>query len=89
MHPIEKYIKHFSKASIGGSLSINDLKEKELSGLSLTWAEKKAIVNYDSFRISELNEQKDEKSFHKKYMQLQVMANLGSYDEFLKDQYQK
>ncbi len=89
MHHIEKYIKHFSKSSIGGSLSINDLKEKELSGLSLSWSEKKAIVNYDSFRISELNAQKDEQAFHKKYMQLQVMANLGSYEEFLKEQYQK
>ena len=88
MHPIEKYIKHFSKSTIGGTVSINDLKEKELNGLNLTLDEKKAIVNYDSFRIRTLNEQKEEKAFHQKYMQLQVMANLGPYEEFLKDQYQ-
>ena len=64
------------------------MKEKELNGLSLTWEEKKAIVNYDSFRIKSLNEQKEEKAFHQKYMQLQVMANLGPYEEFLKEQYQ-
>lgn len=88
MHNLEKYIKNFSKSSIGGTISINDLKEKELNGLSLTWEEKKAIVNYDSFRIKSLNEQKEEKAFHQKYMQLQVMANLGPYEEFLKEQYQ-
>lgn len=87
MQNIDKYIKHFSKSVIGGTISINDLKDRELNGLSLSMDEKKAIVNYDSFRIKVLNEQKDDKSFHNKYLQLQVMANLSPYDEFLKEQY--
>ena len=87
MQNIDKYLKHFSKSVIGGTISINDLKDRELSGLSLSMDEKKAIVNYDSFRIKVLNEQKDDKSFHNKYLQLQVMANLSPYDEFLKEQY--
>lgn len=79
--------KYFAKADIGGVPSINDLREKEFNGEPLTIKEKQALVNFDRFRINELNAQKDDLAFHKKYRELQVMANLGDYEEFLKEKY--
>ncbi|MCE3279219.1 MAG: hypothetical protein K0S44_1410 [Bacteroidetes bacterium] len=34
-----------------------------------------------------LNAQTDDMAFHKRYQELQVMANLGDYQEFLKEKY--
>lgn len=79
--------KYFAKADINGSLSINDLREKEFNGERLTQKEKQALTNFDAYRISELNAQKDDMSFHQRYRELQVMANLGEYEEFLKKKY--
>ncbi|MDQ3045925.1 MAG: hypothetical protein M3R27_00120 [Bacteroidota bacterium] len=79
--------KYFAKADIGGSPSINDLREKEFNGEPLTMKEKQALVNFDQFRISELNAQKDDMAFHKRYRELQIMANLGDFEEFLKEKY--
>lgn len=78
---------YFAKADIGGTPSINDLREKEFSGERLTQKEKQALVNFDRFRINELNAQTEDMAFHKKYQELQVMANLGDYTEFLKEKY--
>jgi hypothetical protein len=69
------------------SLSINDLREREFSGKSLTDEQKLALSNFDKFRIYELNKQADDISFHNRYRELQVMANLGNYEEFLKEKY--
>lgn len=89
MQNFQKYQKYFSKAIIGGTISINDLKEKELdSEDELSMEERQAIINYDSYRLKELNKQEDEKAFHNKYIQLQVMANLSPFEEFLKEKYQ-
>lgn len=79
--------KYFAKADIGGVPSINDLREKEFNGEPLTQKEKQALVNFDRFRLNELNAQTDDISFHKKYQELQVMANLGDYIEFLNEKY--
>lgn len=82
---VNSYLQEAGIAS--GGLTINDLREKEYSGKSLTKQERIALANYDKFRISELNKQQDDLSFHKRYRELQVMANLGNYEEFLKDKY--
>jgi hypothetical protein len=79
--------KYFAKAEIGGAVSINDLREKELSGELLSLKEKQALANFDRFRIAELRKQSDDMAFHERYRQLQIMANLGDYEEFLKDKY--
>jgi hypothetical protein len=79
--------KYFSKSIIGGTVSINDLKEKELNGELLDSVEKAAICNYDKFRLIELSKEVSESDFHSKYIQLQVMANLSPFEEFLKEQY--
>lgn len=76
-----------SKEVIGGTASINDLREKEFNSEPLTQKEKQALVNFDRFRINELNAQKNDTTFQKRYRELQVMANLGDYHEFLKEKY--
>ena len=78
---------YFAKAVIGGTLSINDLREKEFNGDPLTLKERQALVNFDRFRLNVLNAQNDEPSFHKRYQELQVMANLGDFQEFLHEKY--
>lgn len=78
----------FSKKNIGGEASINDLRDKDFSGISLSADEKRALHNYDNYRINLLNAQDDEAEFHKVYRQLQVVANLGDWKEFLKTDYE-
>ncbi len=79
--------KYSSIEEIEGSLSINDLREKEFNSEKLTIREKQALVNFDRYRINELNAQKDDASFHQRYRELQIMANLGKYEEFLNQKY--
>ena len=70
-----------------GGVTINDLREKEFNAKQISATEKKALANFDKFRINELNNQPDDISFHKRYRELQVMANLGNFEEFLKQKY--
>ena len=72
---------------IKGFISINDLRELEYNDSELKPHQRLALKNFDRYRITELNRQKTEKEFHNKYMQLQVMANLSSFEEFLKEEY--
>jgi hypothetical protein len=67
--------------------SINDLREKEYKNFPLLTNERLAIKNFDRYRISELNKKMAENEFHNKYMQIQVMANLSPFEEFLKEEY--
>ncbi len=64
--------------------SINDLRDKEFSGIKLSAEEKFALSNFDKYRLNVLNAQSDEEAFHYKYRQLQVIANLSDWREFLK-----
>jgi hypothetical protein len=75
--------KYFAKADIGGTLSINDLRDREFSGERLTLEEQTALRNFDRYRIESLNGITDDKEFHERYRQLQVMANLGDWKDFL------
>ena len=84
---ISVFSKYFAKQQIGGTTSINDLREREFNGGYLTGEEKVALSNFDKFRLSELNHQESDAAFHKKYQELQVMANMHAYDEFLKKKY--
>ncbi len=84
-----KFLKDFfTKKTIGGEVSVNDLHEKEFAGNKLSAEEKQAIKNYNNYRIKLLNSQEDEEAFHKIYRQLQVVANLGDWKEFLKPEYE-
>ena len=65
----------FAKKDIGGTESINDLRDKEFSGASLSAEEKFALANFDKYRLNVLNAQKDEEQFHLLYRQIQVISN--------------
>lgn len=77
----------FTKQTLGGTVSINDLREKEFSGKQLSYDEQTALKNFDRYRISELNKQVSDMAFHERYRELQIMANLGDFSEFLKEKY--
>ena len=58
--------------------------------INIRRSETRAIVidfQNDRFRISVLNAQTDDAAFHKRYQELQVMANLDDFQEFLKEKY--
>ena len=76
-----------SSLNLRNFLSINDLKDKEYNEIELTKEERLALKNFDRFRIVELNRQKSENDFNTKYFQLQAMANLSPFEEFLKEEY--
>ena len=78
---------YFAKSDVGETPSINDIREKEFNGEPLPAKEKQALINFDRFRLDVLNAQTDDMAFHKRYQELQVMANLGNYTEFLKEKY--
>lgn len=75
--------KYFAKAEIGGTVSINDLRDREFNGDTLTPQERLALHNFDHFRIEQLNAQPNDMAFHERYRQLQVMANLADWKDFL------
>jgi hypothetical protein len=81
--------KFFTKKEIGGEISVNDLRDKEFSGQRLSLEERQALNNFDRYRIKILNSSSDEEIFHNNYRQLQVIANLGDWREFLKEEYVK
>ena len=73
--------------SLKNFVSINDLRDKEYNNTLLSHDERIALKNYDRYRVKCLSQKKTEKEFHNTYQQLQVMANLSSYQEFLKEEY--
>lgn len=75
--------KYFAKADIGGTMSINDLRDREFNGESLSNDEQTALRNFDRYRIDQLNGITNDREFHERYRQLQVMANLGDWQDFL------
>jgi hypothetical protein len=75
--------KYFAKSDIGGTVSINDLRDREFNGESLSSEEKIALANFDRYRIDILNAQKSDMAFHEHYRQLQVMANLADWKDFM------
>lgn len=78
----------YKQAFLGNHVTINDLREKDFRGEVLTEEERKAVRNYEVYRLKVLNEQTTDEDFHKKYQQLQVLGNLGSYTEFLKEKFE-
>ena len=70
-------------------ISINDLRDKEFSGIKLSPEERFALSNFDKYRINILNSQENEDAYHQHYRQLQVIANLSDWKEFIKEEYSK
>lgn len=72
-----------NKTGNPGVESINDLRDKEFSGVKLSPEERFALSNFDRYRIDVLNASKDKEKFHLRYRQLQVIANLSDWREFI------
>jgi hypothetical protein len=83
----QKILSKYAKASIGGTVSINDLADKEFSGKVLSKNEKDALGNFERYRLAKLNAVTNDMAFHELYRHLQVLANLADYNEFLKAEY--
>lgn len=77
------------KTNSSVAVSINDLRDKEYSGNRLSPEERFALSNFDRYRITVLNAQQEKEKFHYKYRQLQVIANLSDWREFLKKDFGK
>lgn len=69
-------------------ITINDLRELEFNRSELLNEEQRtALRSFDAFRLKTLNQIEGEDEFNKVYLQIQVMANLMPYSEFLKTDY--
>lgn len=85
----EKLAGLLSDDTIEGRITVNDLREKlYLNPQSLTLDEQRAIQAFDTYRLAELKSSSED-AFHKVYLQLQVMANLMPFTEFLSPEYHK
>ena len=76
-----------NKVASTAIITINDLRESDFTGRPLSHQQRLALKNFDRYRIHELNQQLSEAAFHKRYTQIQVMANLSPFKEFLKEKY--
>ena len=59
--------KLLSKTNTGLITSINDIRDKEFSGVKLSAEERFALSNFDKYRINVLNSQTEEEKFHYHY----------------------
>lgn len=83
----EIYKNYFANKDSGETITINDLRDKQFGDEQLTEEEVQAIQNFDRFRLSELNKVKNDFDFNARFCELQIMANLAGYKEFLKEEY--
>ncbi len=83
----EIYKNYFASKNFGETITITDLKAKEFRDEAITEEESQAILNFDRFRLSELNKLKDDFEFNARYCELQLLSNLADYKEFLKEEY--
>ena len=83
----EIYKNFFANKGAVDTVCINDLRDKEFSNQKLTDDEMQALLNFDRFRLSELNKVKGDFDFNARYCELQIMANLADFKEFLKEEY--
>ena len=63
--------------------SVSDLQDKYFDGQPLTEEERRALTNFNAFRIDYLRSAQSEEEFEDRYFELQLKANLSSYREFL------
>ncbi len=84
---LNEILKKTSGRSLLGIVTINDLRDMEFSPEGLSPKQHLALKNFDRFRINQLKNNRSEQAFNNKYLQLQAMANLMPYEEFLKEEY--
>ena len=81
------YKNEFIHKDTDETITISDLRDKEFHNESISEEEAIAILNFERFRLSELSKIKSDLEFNARYCQLQIMANLTDYQEFLKEEY--
>lgn len=59
----------------------------DLNGEALTPQQRLALKNFERFRTSRLSGLKNDHKFQLEFQRLQSLANLTSYEEFLKEEY--
>ncbi len=64
-------------------VSIEDLRDKEFAGKPLEEEERRALENFDRFRVEYLEKAESDEDFQERYFQLRTWANLHSYEDFL------
>ena len=64
-------------------VSISDIQDRYFDGKKLTDLEMRAMQNFNKFRLDYLESAESEKDFEKRYFELQIKANLSSYEDFL------
>ena len=75
------------KQKEGLQVSVNDIRDKYFNGEKLSEEERKALSRFDDYRIWYLNSADGELEFHRRYEELQVLANLATYTDFLDQKY--
>lgn len=75
----------FKSLVLGDGVSVNDLRDRQNNGRMLSAEQARALHNFDEYRIKMLNRQQTEEAYHALYMELQSMANLSPYQDFLKE----
>ena len=81
------YKKYFANQNTGDEITINDVRDKEFRNEILSEEEAQALLNFDRYRLSELSKIKNDLEFNARYCQLQILANIADYKEFLKEEY--
>ena len=81
------YKNYFASQPDGDEITINDLRDKEFKNERLSEEEAVALINFDKFRLGELNKITSDLDFNARYCQLQILANIADYKEFLKEEY--
>lgn len=78
---------YYAKATIGGSVSIKDLKNRERNRQPLTFKQIMALRNFEKYKTEELKKAKTPDDFDASYRRIQVVANMGNYEDFLQKKY--
>ncbi len=69
------------------TITINNLREWQISGENLSREQIKALEIFDTYANDLLDNATSDADFQKKYMEITSLSNLTPYEEFLKDKY--
>ncbi|HET7818428.1 MAG TPA: hypothetical protein VFL70_03915 [Bacteroidia bacterium] len=81
------YKNYFTRHETGDEITINELRDKESRNENLSEEESQALLNFEKFRLTELNKTTTDFDFNARYCQLEILANVAAYKEFLKEEY--
>lgn len=69
--------------------SINSLRQKQKDGKYLTNEEKHALENFEKLKSKTLEETHDDQEFTRVYKEINILANLRSFRDFLTPNFMK